>query len=455
MATSPICYIDKLPNETLFQIFSNLAASHDVDSLKSGHGWTGPRVAAILILRWVSQRFRTIVDELDFWHDDSFDITDYFVYRSDQPRWRSRYIRKLFEDDGLNRALSRKTAWQFPCIYSFNAIVTIIPDLPRNIRKVCFSYFATDTFNVAIDYLAAFKSLTDLKIELCLNLDDRGALPLEPIFSSCPLLETLEVSDLTNCDGPLPPTAHNLRKLNFTFASDKLIILTWQFFRRMPNIKSLGIDIHQPWTCGASGFHVEEAGSFRSLVHFETQSLNSSLCTFLIHGDFTLTSLNVDYWRDGPDPPLETVLAIFNAPALRGLRQLQFRTKYFFNFEPTLDISDQILSAITNLRHLETLELVLAVCCTSWLKRCAQLSRLKSISLGMGSIVFGDYNGMMPLNNEMLIAGKKRAYYERRVKPSHSRFQRMRKERIAEVKRRLDYVFSEFDERPCISVCWA
>jgi hypothetical protein len=55
----------------------------------------------------------------------------------------------------------------------------------------------------------------------------------------------------------------------------------------------------------------------------------------------------------------------------------------------------------------------------------------------------------------MLIAGKKRAYYERRVKPGNPRFQKMRKERIAEVKRRLDYVFSEFDERPCISVRWA
>ena len=358
------------------------------------------------------------------------------------------------------RPLSRKTAWQFPGIYSFNAIVTIIPDLPRNIRKVCFSYFARDTFNVAIDYLAAFKSLTDLKIELSPNLDDRVALVLEPIFCSCPLLETLEVSELTGCYGPLPPTAHNLRKLNLTFAAgDIKIDLTWQYFRRMPNLESLGIDIHEPYTHDTythdtSEDLVEEAGYIPSLRHFETNSLNSALCTVLIHGNFTLTSLNVDYWRDRPDPPFEMVLAIFNAPALRGLRKLHFCTKSYFNVEPTLDMSDQILSAITNLRHLETLELVMAVCCTSWLKRFAQFSHLKSISLGKGSIVFDDYNGMMSLNNGMLIAGKKRAYYERHVKPSHPRFQKLRKDRIAEVKRRLDYVFSDFDERPCISVRW-
>ena len=112
----------------------------------------------------------------------------------------------------------------------------------------------------------------------------------------------------------------------------------------------------------------------------------------LTHGKFTLTSLDVTCtYPDSDSPSVEALLAMFYAPSFKYLRYLAFDFAFLF----TRAESDELVSTIATLRYLESLNLKM-ICCTSWLKRFAQLRHLKSILLFFWRIEFDDYNSTAP-----------------------------------------------------------
>src|SRR5271170_2131457 len=144
MEPAPICYIDRLPNEVLHVILSFVATdlyniSNSFRVRSSSRMFTNVR--SIIGVRWVSRRFRTIANELAFWNDDHFDITEFIKLNQWEPRLQARHIRKLFHDDHLVSRLSRKRGWRFSTVDTFFAIVMSIPELPQTTQHVWFNRF--------------------------------------------------------------------------------------------------------------------------------------------------------------------------------------------------------------------------------------------------------------------------------------------------------------------------
>src|SRR5271170_2026579 len=205
METPPICYIDRLPNETLRHILSFV---HDSDHYYMANE---SQVRNIVVVRWVSRRFRMTTNELGFWHKDDFDIIHFFNVQRRRPRLQARYIKTVLSDDHLIQRLNRKRGWQFHNIEEFMAIVASIPELPRNTRRVTLFYFS-EVLSLAIDSLAAFTAITELTIKLDLD----SLLDLDAIVESCPLLEMLDLDGVAKHCGSLEP-ASKLQRLSLTF----------------------------------------------------------------------------------------------------------------------------------------------------------------------------------------------------------------------------------------------
>jgi hypothetical protein len=72
-------------------------------------GW----VHGILVLRWVSRRFRLLVDDLDIWRKDGFDLTEEFDIPDCTPLMKAQVVGTLLKDEGLVSAISPKRAWSF------------------------------------------------------------------------------------------------------------------------------------------------------------------------------------------------------------------------------------------------------------------------------------------------------------------------------------------------------
>src|SRR5271170_2061958 len=135
MESAPICHIDRIPNEILRLILSFVDDSDDYYWFKR------LQLRDIVIVRSVSRRFRLITNELGFWNEDDFDIMSLFKIHDRRPRLQARYIKAVLNDDDLLRCLNRKSGWTFHNIEEFMAIVSSIPELPRNTRRVTFHFF--------------------------------------------------------------------------------------------------------------------------------------------------------------------------------------------------------------------------------------------------------------------------------------------------------------------------
>ena len=68
MDSAPICYIDGLPNEVIRLVVSFISP---YDTFAVGGR---PYFSTILGARWLSRRFRMIVNDLAFWQNDTVDF---------------------------------------------------------------------------------------------------------------------------------------------------------------------------------------------------------------------------------------------------------------------------------------------------------------------------------------------------------------------------------------------
>jgi hypothetical protein len=387
METPTICYIDRLPNEILRLILSFVDDSgfyyRPVPHL--------PRFRNIVVVRWVSRRFRMTTNELGFWHKDDFDMLHVFNINKRRPRLQVRYIKTVLNDEDLIRCLNRKSGWEFHRIEEFLAIMASIPELPQNTRRIIFNGFR-EALNLAVDSLATFTTITELTIHF---IDD-FTFDLDAIVESCPLLETLDLDGLTKHCGSLAPAA-KLRRFILVFDSEELGVKRFSPsllpFNSTQSLTRLDITIYQNDTGDITH---DLFAPFLNLTHVTTGWIRPVLCVVLIHGKFTLTHLDITHWTDYDDFPFETLLSIFDASSLKSLRELVFNLEPMPNHDDlSLERADQLCCAITNLRHLETLAFGLP-CCTSWFKRFSKLSHLRSISLHESLIEFDDYDGELP-----------------------------------------------------------
>ena len=348
-----------------------------------------------------------IANDLEFWREGSFDIANLFYSGEGRPL--ARRTRNLLNDNDLKLVLSRRTAWQFSTLQTLFAVATRVPELCQNTRKVFFRHFEGNCLEIAIDYMAAFTALTELKIECADECDEGGYVDFDGIVDCCPLLTTLVVMDLPEASGSLNG-ATNLRKLVLTFSSTQSAYLDSDLlpFNSAQTLESIGITVWGRYDTSEDSSEDDfTLDHFVNLAHFETKNLNLLTWEILTHGKFTLTSLDVTYFRRTPSDPVdlilfESLLSMFDAPSLKSLRRLKFSFPYSGCVgDPKVpdkqrrDEGNQLVSAIgTNFGDLERLELEIE-CCTSALKSFAKLRYLKSITLcvGWSVIHFDDYDG--------------------------------------------------------------
>jgi len=307
-----------------------------------------------------------------------------------RPRRQVRYIKTVLNDEDLVRCLNRKSGWEFHNIEEFLTIVASIPELSQNMRRITFNGFR-EALNLAVDSLATFTAITELTIRF---IDD-FTFDLDAIVESCPLLEMLELVGLTKYCGSLAPAA-KLQRFNLVFDGEqgaKSFSQSLLPLKSTQSLTRLDITIYQNDT---EDITHDLFAPFLNLTHVTTGWIRPVLCVILIHCKFTLTHLDVTYCIDYDDFPFETLLSIFDASSLKSLRELVFSVEPMPNRDDlSLERADLLCFAITNLRHLETVDFALP-CCTSWFKRFAKLSHLRSISLYESLIDFDDYDGELP-----------------------------------------------------------
>jgi hypothetical protein len=373
MEPAPTCHIDRLPNEIVHLILSFVVANlHDSFIIQGfqARGGSRRRVSSIIGVRWVSRRFRTIVNEC--WYDDHFHITDLFFFDFWTPRLQARYIRKLFHDDRIVSCLSRKRVWRFKNVDTFLAIVMSIPELPQTAHRVWFECFP-EGLNLSVDCLATFTSLTDLQIDFPTKVSSK--LDLGAIVDSCPYLETLDLRDSVEHYGSLAK-ASNLRKLEVQFREERWVVMSSALLplNSAQHFQSLSINLEAFRKVECS---CEDFDSLVNLIHIKFHLLTREFCNILINGKFKLISLQVAY--NSYDPPMNS-LPIFSASSLEFLRHLDFNVAYEMDepVDPNLERAGQIWEAITYLRRLETVKLKVS-CWTSWFTQFARLSHLSDL----------------------------------------------------------------------------
>lgn len=384
MESATICYIDRIPNEILSHILSVLGPPHYDYNYKD-----------LVAARQVSQRFRSVVNNLDFWHRGELDFSVLFgIYQRLSPRREARYIKNVLDDNDLVCHLNRKSGWAFFNIETFTTIVNRIPELRRNTHKIAFVYFH-EALNFTIDSLATFTHLT----ELILKVDDRDAytVDLDAIVESCPNLEKLDIESLLKYCGSLAP-ATKLQKLNFIIStenSDAVNVLSAILpINSAHSLTQLGVTFN----LDTNNIPPDRFAPFLNITHFTTQSVCLAICDILVHGSFKLTYLDITGYAEGYDASFDALLSIFKATSLKSLRSFQLKLEPVPTDALTLEKAAQLSSAIINLRHLESLD-YFANCSTSWFDHVANLRNLKTISLYNSMVEFDPYEGICTMKS--------------------------------------------------------
>ena len=157
----------------------------------------------ILVLRWVSVRFRYVASLHSVWQSHYSDLS-LIVPRRSQGIIGTNYIDILLDDAHLRKWLQQRLWWKFSDPRTFFAITDRESSLVDNGRCVILKNF-DESLPIAITKLRAFTHLTYLNMSAP-DLDHiHCRIDLSAIAYSCPLLEDFGLSDVTNFCGSLAP----------------------------------------------------------------------------------------------------------------------------------------------------------------------------------------------------------------------------------------------------------
>ena len=387
MSTVPTAYIDRLPNEILRMICLFVNEPDDDDECYGGRVFLPKRhprgrgwVASILVLRWVSRRLRLIVDDLDIWGQDDFDLTSQFwPPENGTPFEFARIINNFLRDERLVYAISPRSVWEFTSIEVFFTILFNVPEMPLNTREIDLLDFEVG-LGSAVHHLKRFTCVTDLSI--CVTSEATKAerlVDLDAIVRSCPLLQSLDLRMLENYRGTLLNAA-NLRHLSLEFC-DHFQRITSDLIplKSAKTLTSFSIEHRDHYMDEFPGHALFEP--FASLTEFTANCLTDKFCDILVNGKFLLSDLGVCLrvaYMDGSS--FQKVREVFFASSLEHLHILDFTVEYDAagrgENERDLDEMEPIIYAITGLRHLTYLR-IRAGLRLSWCDRFARLRNLK------------------------------------------------------------------------------
>jgi hypothetical protein len=383
METSSPAYINRLPPEILRMIFLFVYDNKSRFWPKLRRpGAPGSWVASILVLRWVSHRFRIIIDDLDIWQRDEFDITFQFYCLGHTEFENSQFVSMLLRDPRFASTLSRRSCWSFDSLEIFFVLLMNIPEMRQNTRKIVLEL--EHGLGFAINRLSLFSCLTDLSIFISGSASSSDQLiDLEAIVLLCPLLRNLRLNDLLKYCGSLQ-TAAKLRQLCLDFgeADDETELeLSHELIPidSSSTLETFHLTFYD--AIAMPGLHLLE--TFSNVTHIVVSWLTPEVLDILINGNFVLTYLNANLLVD-ESLPSEFVARIFSASSLEQLRGLRFTIHHHGKQS---DEIEPIIRGITNLRYLETLRLESPIR-ISWCDRFAQLRNLKSLEYCIIWVVF-------------------------------------------------------------------
>ena len=446
-------YINRVPNEILRHIFSFLKSNSTVVQTK--HGTL--RYPTILVLRMVSQLFRTTATECQFWNDDDFDFCEPFRFIEDHSNIiKSRYITNLFSDKQLATCLSDKSGWKFRHLETFLVTVMAVPDLPRNARRIYFEYLP-DGIAIAIRRLSMFASVTTLHISLCYlcediesSSDDYDGMPdkrvaksestfdLDLLAETCPCLQELVLKDFWQHSGTLASLGKlKTMDIEFDYGADITLASSILPLNSVQTFTTLKL---RHYNHVAADFNLSMLDSFVHLKDLDLTILLPDVCHFLCRTKLELTTFTTDMGAEY-EPEVPDIIAALKAPSLKFLQRLSFgiTPNYFSGFLRDADthctMIEPIFTAITNIPTLQNLELEMGIK-PSWCQRFTMLTNLKSLTLLLWFVDFDDYPTALNLYLK---------YWDR-----HEYI--MSKDRKVEIRAALDSVFAEFPHKPLITI---
>lgn len=356
-------------------IFSYFPVPGDSTTFFKYGGSDGNKYSAhqLLILRFVSRRFRFIINEHDFWIDRDFE----FAYLCQCGPWNSSGLRRegafvsvLFNDDHLVQCLVRKTAWLFTNIETVQVVFENIPRFPENVRELSLEINEVSQYDI-IDKLSACYNVTVLKINA-----GGQTIDLQLIVESFPFLEKLHLENFV----------HDRRG---TGSINDLCYLTdlrvgtcdWSISKFTPNLMPTNsakrltrLKIDSPLDTVQAPRLAHSLNSFVNLRHLHVNPLEEIMCDILVGTNIKLQTLqiviDVSYISPSKYPD------IFSAKSLRNLEKLALSLETWGKFnEPNERV---ILAIIYNLQTLQVLDLEMGLN-LSWCRHFARLVNLRML----------------------------------------------------------------------------
>lgn len=400
MAAPSPSYINRLPNEILIIIFLFVFCEDALDE----DGQYRPRpdsnayVQSILVLRWVSRRFRLLVDGLEIWRRDDVNLVDRFApHGKHDPVKDARILNTLLRDNRLASALSQKQVWRFYDLAAFFTTLSNIPEMDQNLREIELDGFSPG-LNIAIRRLQRFDSLTCLNIRVDNESTEPEMVDLDIIATSCPHLQFLSIQDICECSGSLEKAA-NLRYVDLHFDKEHSVGIT---SRLIPSKSAQSLT---KLTIQQLSSNIDDLDDFdQTLFHWPFENLTALSIYYLTleyhdvlrHGKFALTSLH--FSLDFEAHTFESARNLFGLSSVKTLRDLYLRFDCgrirLIDFDSATDKQEPIIYAITRLRHLENLHLQSAFPLT-WCHHFAHSRNLKSLHISL--FIDPKLDGIQPL----------------------------------------------------------
>jgi hypothetical protein len=382
METVSTAYINRLPNEILSMIFEIVYEDDEpyMERLYPPRSSTsGGSVASILVLRWVSRRFRFIVNDLDFWRDRDFDLLQIFELPNPTPFRNAQFVITLLKDESIVFALSPKSSWVFLNVDTFFTTLINVPAMCQNTRKIEFNKLNVG-LGFAIDRLSLFSCLVNLSILIDSYPGSETLVNFDAIVRSCPLLQELDIGLMIDYCGSLENAAF-LRSLSVSFKPRAPGVRLSSALFPLKSAQVLSKFMIDQLCADLNDFDYKLFEPFVNLTSFGTRCFTPEFCNLLVNGEFFLRNLSIrvcsEYWAALSTAP--TLPDLFFASSLERLRKL------YFSVDCDTDIRDPnfpfdkfkaIIRAITSLRYLEILGLTM-VLQLSWCDRFALLRNLK------------------------------------------------------------------------------
>jgi hypothetical protein len=257
------------------------------------------RYSDLLAFRSTCRVFRTVANELDFWHSDEVNLsqilpTRYLSYNSTGQLGRHAYFLTLLGDQQLVRQLNRRKTWHFQSlravlkvierVSSFPQTTAVFLSLSHGYQDGIFVEDGTDPVNNA---LLALNVLHHLEF---LEIDAESAVPalnLNIISFIFPSIQSLRLINIFACTGSINRLS-NLKSLQLQDVEtddDKLLPVRSATTLSHLSVLGDGEDI----ICWGALFGETVGNIFTNLTSLCLRFLDDSICEDLAGCNFRLT----------------------------------------------------------------------------------------------------------------------------------------------------------------------